>query len=187
MLYRKNLSTALIVSALLFLVTSCAGLQLDPPSPDKQTLLVLPVKLTNNTMTSKQAFYYIYTIANAGNRSDTLDAVIKLPLKGDMLIVDSLPPGDYIVSQFSYFPVGSGVSFSGNNVAQRNDRFTLESGKITIFSQTLHVTMTNETVGRMGTTYFGFNMEATSVQQKQEVTQTLKALPNIEAWEFSKF
>ncbi|MCP4392446.1 MAG: hypothetical protein GY802_29410 [Gammaproteobacteria bacterium] len=185
MYFGKLISRLLTVSTLLIFLVSCvAGLTINPPGPDNQTLLVLPVKLTNKTMTAKQAFYYKYTIENAYNRSESFDVVIKLPVEGGMLVVGSLPPGSYVVSKFSYFPVGSGVSYSGNNVRSRNDRFKLESGKITIFSQTLHVLMENETVGRMGTTYFRFDLEPISSQREKEIMETLKTLPNIETWDY---
>jgi hypothetical protein len=183
MIYGKKLSTILIVLSLLFLVNSCAELKIDPPSPDKPTILVLPVKVTNNSQrTSRHGFYYIYEILKAGDRSTSYEAIFKLPIKGDMLIVDSLPPGNYFVDKFIFKTVGSGDFTYGNNVQSRYDKFKLEDGKITIFSKSLEVLLFNQTVGRGNETTYDFKMAPVSPVQKEEILATLKALPNFESW-----
>ena len=183
MSYARRLFASLIYTSALVFAVSCSGLTLNPPAADKQTLLILPIELTNKTMSSRQGYYYKYRIENTSDKNISLDAVIKLPRKEGFMIVDSLPPGNYAVTRFSYHPIG-GASLTGNNVRSRYDAFVLEPGKITIFSQTLHVIMQNETVGRMGTTYVGFRMEPTSSEKESEITQTLKSLTGAEAWEF---
>lgn len=183
MIHGKKLSTILITLTLLFLVTSCAGLKLDPPSPDKQTILVLPVQVTNKSQTGRHGFYYIYEIKKAGDRSIAYEAIFKLPIKGDMLIVDTLPPGSYFVDKFIFKPIGAGDFTYGNNVQSRHDKFKLVSGKITIFSKSLDVLLFNRIPGRGRETTYEFKMLPLSPGQKEKTLTTLKELPNFESWE----
>lgn len=179
-----NRSTYLVFPVLLLLVTSCASLKLDPPGQGKQAILVLPVKVTNTSMTNRHLFYYVYEIAGADESMTPYKAVFKLPIKGDMLIIDTLPPGNYFVDKFTFLPSGSSADHSyGNNVQNRNDKFKLERGRITVFSKSLCVWMRNETPGRMGETVYGHDMITVSQSQKEEVLATLEMVPNFDKWQ----
>jgi hypothetical protein len=79
--------------------------------------------------------------------------------------------------------VGSGDFTYGDNVENRNDRFRLEAGKITIFSQSLNVLLYNEIPGRGMETIYEFDMEPVLAEQKKKIVETLKSLPNFEQWE----
>lgn len=180
---REKISVALAVSIMLCILSSCASLKIEPPGPDRQTLLVLPVQVTNDTLYSKHGFYYIYEIVDQDSGDSVHEAIFKLPLDGDMLIVDSLPPGEYRVDKFIFKPVGSGNFTYGNNVQSRYDKFVLEDGRITIFSQSLNVHLRNEIPGRGMETIYNFGMEPVLFGQKQKILATLESLPNFEQWE----
>jgi len=190
MFYRNKLPMISILSILLF-VSSCAELKLDPPSQDSPTILVLPVRVTNTTeRTSRHGFYYIYEIISDPDEKVSLDtrvipyeAIIKLPRKGDMLIVDSLPPGRYLVDKIIIKHVGTGTPTYGNNVFSRKDKFKLVAGKITIFPLSLEVSLYNKTPGRGSNTTYAKKLVSVSLDQRYEILTTLKKLPNFDKWE----
>ena len=173
-----------IVPMLFLLITSCASLKINPPSPDKQTILVLPVLVTNQAQKAgKHGFYYIYEIVNEdGPPLIPLEVVIKTPVKGDMLMIDTLPPGNYRVDKFMFKTVGAGDFTYGQNVFPRNDKFELESGKITIFSMSLNVRLFNKIPGRGMETSYSFDLYPVTWEQEEAILAALKTLPNFEAW-----
>jgi hypothetical protein len=178
-----NRTIYLVIPMLFLLITSCASLKINPPSPDKQTILVLPVLVTNRAERAGQhAFYYIYEIVNEDDLSITYEAVIKTPVKGDMLIIDTLPPGNYRVDKFMFKTVGAGDFTYGQNVFPRNDKFKLERGRITIFSKSLNVRLFNKTAGRGSDTSYSFDLYPVTREQEEAILATLKTLPNFEAW-----
>lgn len=183
MICGKKLSTILIVLTLLFVVNSCAELKIDPPGPERQALLVLPVLVINEAQRAGQhGFYYIYSIVNEDDLAITYEAVIKTPVKGDMLIIDTLPPGNYRVDKFTFKTVGSGNFTYGQNAFSRNDKFKLELGRITIFSKSLNVRIFNKIPGRGGENSYSFNLYPVTREQEDAILVTLKTLPNFEAW-----
>ena len=183
MFYRKNLSKVVCILALAVLVSSCAELKIDPPGPNKQTILVLPVQVTNEAeRAGRHGFYYIYEIVNEDDPAITYEAIIKTPIKGDMLIIDTLPPGNYRVDKFIYKTVGAGNFTYGQNVFPRNDRFKLEKGWITIFSKSLNVRIFNKTPGRGGENTYSFDIYPVTLEQEDAILVTLKTLSNFEAW-----
>lgn len=182
MFYRLKFVLALSVLSMLCL-SACVSLKIEPPTPDRQTILVLPVQVTNKSEHSKHGFYYIYDIVDASNGNTVHEAVFKLPLKGDMLIIDTLPPGRYRVDRFIFKTVGSGDFTYGNNLQTRNDRFHLEAGKITVFSQSLNVLLYNKIPGRGSHTTYDFRMQPVTAAQKRQIAEALQSLPNFELWE----
>ncbi|MGD8349503.1 MAG: hypothetical protein PVI79_09720 [Gammaproteobacteria bacterium] len=182
MFYRDKFALASSVSILLCLLGSCTGLKIEPPGPDRQTLLVFPVQVTNDTLYSRHGFYYIYEIVDEASGNTVHEAIFKLPLEGDMLIVDTLIPGNYRVDRFIFKPVGSGNFTYGNNVQARHDKFKLEAGRITVFSQSLNVHLRNEIPGRGMETIYDFKMEPVLSNQKRKILAILKGLPGFEQW-----
>jgi hypothetical protein len=170
---------------MLFPLCSCAGPKLSPPGPGKQTVLVLPVEVTVESQLARYGYYYIYEIADRDSLEIVHEAIIDLPLKGDMLIVDTLPPGDYMVRKFTFKPKGSGDFTYGKNFQQRHDKFKLRQGKITIFSKSLNVLLYNKIPGRGMETSYHVRMEPVTAAQNTNIRSTLKALPNFESWEIS--
>ena len=172
-----------VLTIALVLLTSCVSLKLDQPSEDKQTVLVLPVLVTNQAQRHGQnGIYYIYEIVNEDDLTITYEAVIRTPIKGDMLIIDTLPPGNYRVDKFMFKTVGAGGFTFGQNEFPRNDKFKLEMGRITILSKSLNVRLYNATPGRGSDTSYSFNIYPVTREQEEAIVTTLKALPNFEAW-----
>ena len=179
--------------AVLTWILLCAGLSAcatsDIKSPDKlvdaQTLLVLPVHETNEAQLKRHGFYYIYEIVNIDSFDVTHRAEFRLPIKENMVVVDSLPPGNYAVRQFVFKPMGSGDFTYGDNVEERDDRFYLEPGKITIFDKSLNVRLYNKTPGRGMTTTYQFDMEPLDHAQRSGIVSTLGALEYLSHWEIS--
>jgi len=183
MFYGKKLSKILIVLTLLFLVNSCAGLQINPPGPSTQALLIIPVEVDAKVVSVRHDFYYIYEITKADDNSFSYEVEIKFPLAGDMFIIDSLTPGDYYVRKFSFLPTGATDTTYGNNSFARNDQFSLESGKITIFSKSLKITLRNQDPGRFATITYNFDIVPVTSSQEKAILSTLKELPNFDKWE----
>ena len=183
MFYGKKLSAILTVLTLLFLVNSCAGLQINPPGPSTQTLLIIPVELDAKVVSVRHHFYYIYEITKADDSSFSYDVEIRFPVAGDMLIVDSLPSGNYYVRKFTIQQVGRADQSYGSNSVSRNDRFSLESGKITIFSKSLKITLRNQDPGRFATINYNFDIVPVTNSQEKAILSTLKELPNFDKWE----
>lgn len=182
-MYFSNKSPVILLLLSLLIISSCAELKINPPSPKNQTLLVLPVEVTNTAQYRRHSFYYVYEIKHVAGEVAPYEATIKLPLKGDMLIIDSLPPGDYFVDKFTFLPEGSGDFTYGKNVEQRHDKFRLESGSITIFSQSLNVRLFNRTVGHGPETSYTMQMVPVTKVQEQKVLATLKELQNFDTWD----
>ena len=171
---------------LLFVISACSPLKLNAPGPKTETVLVLPVTVVNKAQTRRHAFYYVYKITSEHDQIAPYNAIIKLPLQGDMLIVDSLPPGSYAVTELKFLPIGVGDFSYGNNVQQRFDNFNLEAGKITVFQKSLNLSMYNPTVGRGRETTYAFDMKPVTATQREEILATLAALPNFASWEIQQ-
>ena len=180
-LYRKK-SRILIFTTLLFLVTSCAVLKINPPSPSVQTILVLPVKITINASSPRFAYSYGYEIVNVLDSSATYEAIFKLPNEKGILLVDSLPPGNYFISKSFIIPMGGTGAESPKQYWDRYDKFKLVSGKITIFQNSLKVSVVRDPNFNERSTYYS-NIEPVSQSQKDEILATLKNLENYDKWE----
>ena len=178
----KNRLTLVKLLPVLLLLSSCAGPKLNPSSSDDQSILVLPVVVENSSGTGKHSFYYEYEIKHSAGEVDPYTATIKLPIKGDMLIVDALPPGDYYLDKFVFLPVGSGEFDFSNNVEKRYDRISLKPRSITIFSQSLKIEMTKGDLGGGLITNYRMGLVPVTDAQEREIRASLEALPNIESW-----
>lgn len=178
---RKRSSILLI--ATLLLIASCGGLKINPPGPSSQTLLIIPVEVDANVSSIRYHYYYNYEITKVNDNSFSHDVTIKFPVKGDMLIVDSLPPGDYYVRKFTFLPTGLGDAEYGINTFARNDRFSLESGKITIFSKSLKLTLRNKHPGRFDTIVYNMDIVPVTGSQEKAILEKLKKVPNFETWD----
>ena len=172
----------LLATISLALLASCTPLKLDPPGPDKQSVLVLPATHTRKAQSNKPAYYYVYQITGREQQIEPYDAVIKYPVEDDIVLIDTLPPGGYKVSRFSFYPMGVGDHTYGNNSRSLNEPFFLAPGAITIFPKSLNLTTYNATPGRGASTNYSTKMEAVTPTQRRELIETLKQLPNFESW-----
>ena len=184
-----KISTLSGVVVCLLLITSCASLKITAPGSDKQTLLVLPAKFSNPTHNKSYGFYYTYEIVSDPDEEVTIDtlitpyrAIIKLPVKNGMLIVDSLPPGKYLVDKLVIQHVGTGTSKTHRKVVERNVKFRLEYGKVTILPRSLNISLSYKDPGRLETIIYRHRMEAVSAGQISEILATLKKLENFDQW-----
>jgi len=166
----------------LLTLAACTPLKINPPTPEKPSLLVLPVTYTKKSQNNRHAFYYVYEITSDDNQVEPFDAVIKFPIEEDMVIVDALPPGDYRVSKFSYFPMGTGDHTYGKNTRTRKDQFTLSAGMITIFPKSFNLLSYNATPGRGSSTSYRFDIDPVTDEQKQQILDTLSQLENFQSW-----
>lgn len=183
MVYARKIRVGLLL--LVSLVAACAGPQINAPGPGVQALLVIPVELEARVVRPVFGFYYVYEINRSEDESFKHEIEIRFPVAEDLLIVDTLPPGDYFVRRLYVRPLGSGDKKIARSSIHRYDPFTLKAGKITIFSKTLKLSMRNQDPGRFGTVLSRIDMIPLSSSRKNEVLATLNGLPNIETWEIS--
>ena len=176
---------ALVLAITLITAVSCAT-GIKPPGPFAQTLLVLPVTETSEAQLRTHGFYYTYEIVNVDDSGESHQAIIKLPQAENMLIVDSLPPGNYAVKKFAFHPVGTGDFTYGENEEKRDDRFRLEAGKMTIFPLSLDVRLYNRIPGRGLSTSYEIAMNPLSQIQRKGILNRLKAFPFLQHWEISE-
>lgn len=167
----------------LLTLAACTPLKINPPSPETQSLLVLPITYTKKSQNNRHGFYYVYQITSDNKQVAPYDAAIKFPVQGDMVIVDALPPGDYRVSRFSFFPVGTGTKTYGDNTQSRNDPFTLVPGMITIFSKSFNLLTYNKIPGRGSSTSYSFDIDPVTDEQRQQILNSLDQLENFQSWE----
>jgi hypothetical protein len=177
----KEVTYVLMLMSLLTLV-ACTPLKINPPSPEKQSLLVLPVTHTRKAQSNMPAFYYVYQITSDNQQVAPYDAVIKFPVQEDMVIVDVLPPGDYRVSKLSVFPMGVGDHTYGNNAHPMNEPFTLAPGMITIFPKSFNLLTYNAIPGRGLSTTYARDIEPVTDEQRQQILNALGQLENFQSW-----
>ena len=179
---RHHLQAAIVICVAVVLA-SCQRLWINPPSDEYRTALVLPTELDNRSEHGGHGFEYIYRIEKLDGGIEPLEVVFRFPIPGDMIIVDSLPPGDYRVSQFRFQQRGSGDFSYGNNIQRRNDRFRLERNHITILNRSLNLRVFNATPGRGMSTSYDIRIEPLRTDQRERVLATLQELEHFGAWQ----
>ena len=145
-----------------------------------QTILVLPVKATNTSSITRPLLNFYYEIVNVDD-NNTYRVLLGLNTKEGIEILDYLPPGDYVVSKF-YNRLARATGDS--KIFSRNDEFKLVSGKITIFQNSLNVSMvTGE--GGSNSQLTNYGITPVPLVQKEEILATLKKLENFDKWEIA--
>ena len=178
------------VSLQLLMILSCASLEIPERSgsDDESTLLALPFTFESTAQHGgPMGFHFIYDIASVDGGGIRQNVVFKQRLKGDVLLVDNLPPGKYKIAQLSFVPAGGGDHSYGNNKEPRNDRFTLEAGKITVLSRILSVKRYNPTIGRGMSTIYEDSIDNLLLAKRQEIIATLQGLPNFDQWKVQEW
>jgi hypothetical protein len=179
-----KLSSRILTVLMLFALASCASLKLPAPTDNDSTLLLLPFILDSQSQHGGPlAFHYVYEIVSADGAGLSHQAVFTQRLGGDVLVVDSLPPGYYRLATFSFIPAGSGDHSYDNNRVSRPEHFWLEAGKITIFPRALTVRRYNATPGRGMTTTYARSITTLSTAKRQEIVQNLSELPHFDEWQ----
>jgi len=164
------------------LLAACTPLKIDPPTPEKQSLLVLPATHTRKAQSNQPAFYYVYQITSDNQQVAPYDAVIKYPVQKDMVIIDALPPGDYRVSKLTVFPMGVGDHTYSNNAHSMNEPFTLVPGMITIFPKSFNLLTYNKIPGRGLSTTYARDIEPVTNEQRKQLLDDLGQLENFQSW-----
>ena len=182
MIVRSRSTILMPVLTSLLVLTACTPLRIDPPTPEKQSLLVLPATYTKKSERSRHGYYYVYGITSDENLTEPYDAEIRFPLEGDMVIVDALPPGNYHISSFSFFPMGSGGRYYDQNTTKLNYPISLAPNAITIFPYSFDLLSYNKTPGRGATTSYSFDINPVGGEQRKQIMETLAGLDNFESW-----
>ena len=173
----------LYLVAATILVSACGPPKIEPPSVEKPTLLVLPAEIVLEAQNRRYGFAYAYEILSSDNSVPPYRAKFILPVKNDMLIVDSLPPGNYEIQYLFTLPVGGGTKTYSEKGRPVNAKFRLEAGKVTILSKSLYVRTYNATPGRGLSTTYETRVKQTTEQQSTALLEKLGALPNFDAWQ----
>jgi len=179
-----GISKAVVAALLTLALVSCASMKIPPPANSESTLLALPFVVDSQSQRGGPlAFHYIYDIVSVDGGGVRQSVVFKQSLEGDVLLVDTLPPGKYKIAALRFVPAGSGDHTYGVNRQSRNDRFTMEAGKITMAPKVLIIRRFNAIPGRGGETSYTVSIEILSHAKRQEIIATLKRLPNFDLWE----
>jgi len=177
----RKLSRSIYLLLLLFLISSCASVKIDPPGPEVQTILILPYSKLDTTGRSA-GYIFHYHIVNLGDDSITFEAKFNQSDKEGYLVVDSLPPGNYRVDKVTVNPVGSGIRDFDRSEYRRNEKFSLVSGKITIFRKSIYITHTKDPIDP-GRSSSGFRIDPVFPDRRNNILEKLGKQENFEKWE----
>ena len=186
----RNKNITLLLVVFLVQIAGCASLSINPPTAEKPSLLILPVELVRDSQLFGYGFDFAYEIVSYDDSISPYMAFFRLPVKNDMVIVDSLPPGKYIVSKLLTMPVGAGNRIYDKRGSPVDFRFRLESGTITILPYSLRVHIIDEPyeqdktrpyITKYKTTYSS-GIQRTTVQQRSDILARIKVSPNFSAW-----
>lgn len=165
------------------LIGACAKVPMEPLGRDVQTLLVLPIFVENKSQRKNYVFDYKYDIVNTDGEGLVAEAIFKLPVQEEFLVIDYLPPGNYSVRKSTILPSGGGTLLGdGSNSKKRDFRFRLEEGKITIFDQALVIRKNAHSIYNTLTLY---SMEPLTATQYREIYAGLQAYPNFGQWQIT--
>jgi len=177
----RELSRAIYLLLLLFLVSSCASVKLNPPGPEAQSILILPYSKLNTTGRSV-GYIYHYHIVNLGDDSIIYEAKFNQPGKEVYLVVDSLPPGNYRVDKVTVNPVGSGIRDFDRSEYRQNEKFKLVPGKITIFQKSIYISHTKDPTDP-GRSFSGFRIGPVFPDRRSNILEKLGKQENFDKWE----
>jgi hypothetical protein len=172
-------SRIIILTLLLVLMSSCAALNIKPPGPDAQTILILPFT-AKNTSGSPYGYYYRYEIIKKGDVESKYEANFTLPKANDFLVIDTLTPGTYFVSQITTHQVGTGRRDYDDTPDARYDEIKLVAGKITIFQNSINIIQ--KPYGTGGSWVSNYQISLIDREQRAEILGKLEKLENIDKW-----
>lgn len=179
----KGMKPFLTLSAILPLLVACTPLSIGVPTAEKPTLLIFPVEYVREAQISNSSgFEWRYEIAARDGSMKPLLVPIRTSAPDGMVVVDTLPPGDYRVRKVYIVPTGSGTRTYNNQGTPLNFPFRLRTGQITVFSRSLYVRTYNKIPGRGMSTTYQWDIKAVSPGQKKAMMDSLAALPNFAAW-----
>lgn len=171
----------IILASLLVLLSSCTALNIKPPGPDVQSILILPFT-AKNTSTSPYGYYYRYEIIKEGDKNTVYQANFKLPKAYDFLVIDTLTPGTYFVSQITAHPIGTGRRDYDDTPDARFDEVKLLAGKISIFHNSINITQ--KPYGAIGGSWVSnYQLATVDREQRASILKKLEKLENFDKWE----
>ena len=176
--------TVLLTVFLSLSLASCAAfLYLPAPQTERSTLLLLPFTVENQQeYGGKLGFHFYYTIEKLDDSVEPLDVWFRYKMDADVVIVDSLPPGDYRVSRYGYVPAGSGDHSYGNNQAEIDIPFRLSAKSITVLQNSLNILRYNKIKGRGATTSYSIRLETTQPDQLRQIVKRLREQKHYSLW-----
>jgi len=181
----QELSRAIYLLLLLFLVSSCASVKIVPPGSEVQTILILPYSKLDTTGWSA-GYIYHYNIVNLGDDSITYEAKFNQSGKEGYLVVNSLPPGNYRVDKVIVNPVGTGIRDFDRSEYRRNEKFKLVAGKITIFQKSIHAYQIKDSTDP-GRSFSGFRIDPVFPDRRNNILEKLGKQENFDKWEVLGF
>jgi len=175
---------AIIISLLSLLSASCASLQLPGPASPESTLLLLPFTIDNRSQQGGAilGFHYDYQIVSIDNSIEPINVVFSRRMDGDVVIVDSLPPGKYKVSSIGVSPSGSADHTYSNKRIVLGIDFELKAKTITVLSHSLNIEIYNETPGRSMSTTYSREVEPLSDVQRTKLLKRLREQKFFDQW-----
>ena len=179
-----KLFIAVIISLLSLLTISCASLALPGPATSESTLLLLPFTIDNRSQHGggNLGFHYDYEIVSVENSIEPIHVVFKRRMDGDVVVVDSLPPGKYKVSNIGISTSGSGNYSYSDNRRDLSINFELQAKAITILSRSLNIEMYNATPGRGMSTTYSRSIDQVTDAQKAELLNRLREQKYFDQW-----
>lgn len=175
----KNLFLATILIMTLF-IASCSQ-KLPTPTADNTGVLIVPTSISNHTQ-YRFGYYYQLLYSPEKNADITI-----FPRSGrDFVIIDGFPAGDYEINAIKIMNSGSGGipdSISKVYKAKNPMPFRVESGTITVLNQILIVKQSYPEANNIERYSQWFNFQTISADQRNNVSTSLKKLPNAELWE----
>lgn len=172
-----RLSLYLVCISLFFFLSSCAG-KLPIPNDKGKGIVVIPMKVKNDTTFNKVSHDYILSSLD---RSDVINIEPRLGQK--FFLSYELEPGYYEFYQVAAVFDGS-IGIADQNkqfttIFPRID-FTIKAGSISISDNAFIIHMYPTDVDRYQTKH---TVEAISTDHRKELVETLKSSKNANLWD----
>jgi hypothetical protein len=174
----------IVLVGFFLMLQGCSSFYLPDPSNSESTILVLPFTVTNKAERSDAlGFHFIYEIERLDNTMEPVEVRFTRKMDADILTIATLLPGVYRVRGFNMVPAGTGDHSYDNQYVELDLRFSLETGKITIFMRSLNLEIYNDTPGRGSETTYSIALDDVTPGQFEEITRALANRPSFKHWE----
>ena len=166
----------ILLTTILFYVTSCSRLPKNPDSQNK-TILIIKDDLFNS---SAQSVEYKFKF-NLESESGSIDEFWLTP-SGNIRIIKSLDVGSYSIKSYESVPVNR--SNQGTRKHNMSGSFQLEYGKITILDKKISY---KQEAWRNGGWQAKWRIESLSYSEKQKIISELRKDENFNKWSMYKY
>jgi hypothetical protein len=173
-----------IISLLSLLAVACETLQLPGPATSESTLLLLPFTVDNRSQHGggNLGFIYDYEIVSVDNSMEPINVAFARKMDGDVIVVDSLPPGNYKVTSIGVSTSGSGDFSYDDNRADLGIDFEMRAKAITILPFSLNIEMYNAIPGRGMSITYSEAIELVTDAQKTALLNRLREQKYFDQW-----